>query len=48
MSDRILVMHAGRITGEIVDVTHATQADVLRLATDESPEFPGPTSTSNS
>jgi ABC-type sugar transport system ATPase subunit/ribose/xylose/arabinose/galactoside ABC-type transport system permease subunit len=25
MSDRILVMHAGRVTGEITDVTHATQ-----------------------
>ena len=32
MSDRILVMHDGRITGEIRDAAGATQADVLRLA----------------
>ncbi len=32
MSDRILVMHAGRITGEITDVAHATQEDILSLA----------------
>ena len=32
MADRILVMHAGRITGEIRDVPAASQEDVLRLA----------------
>jgi len=32
MSDRILVMHDGRITGEIADAAAATQEDVLRLA----------------
>jgi ribose transport system ATP-binding protein len=32
MSDRILVMHEGRVTGEINDVAGATQEDVLRLA----------------
>jgi ABC-type sugar transport system ATPase subunit len=32
MSDRILVMHEGRITGEITDVAGATQADLMRLA----------------
>jgi ABC-type sugar transport system ATPase subunit len=32
MSDRILVMHDGRITGEIADVPGATQEDILRLA----------------
>ena len=32
MSDRILVMHEGRVTGEITDVAGATQADLLRLA----------------
>jgi ABC-type sugar transport system ATPase subunit len=32
MADRILVMHEGRITGEIVDVKQATQAQILRLA----------------
>jgi len=46
MSDRILVMHAGCITGEIVDVPQATQADVLRLATAGSLEPAGPTSPS--
>jgi ABC-type sugar transport system ATPase subunit len=29
MCDRILVMHAGRIRGEITDVANATQADIL-------------------
>jgi ABC-type sugar transport system ATPase subunit len=33
MCDRILVMHAGRIRGEITDVANATQADILSLAT---------------
>ncbi|MFM7100003.1 MAG: sugar ABC transporter ATP-binding protein [Verrucomicrobiota bacterium] len=32
MADRILVMHAGRITGEITDVPGATQAGILALA----------------
>lgn len=32
MCDRILVMHAGRITGEVTDVAGATQEAILRLA----------------
>jgi ABC-type sugar transport system ATPase subunit len=32
MSDRILVMHEGRLTGEITDVAGATQEQILRLA----------------
>jgi len=32
MSDRILIMHEGRVTGEITDVASATQQDVMRLA----------------
>jgi ribose transport system ATP-binding protein len=32
MADRILVMHEGRISGEIHDVKRATQTDILRLA----------------
>ncbi len=32
MSDRIIVVHEGRVTGEIDDVSAATQEDVLRLA----------------
>ncbi|MDP7009918.1 MAG: sugar ABC transporter ATP-binding protein [Verrucomicrobiota bacterium] len=32
MSDRILVMHEGRVTGEITDVTNATQMDIMQLA----------------
>jgi ribose transport system ATP-binding protein len=32
MSDRVLVMHAGRVTGEITDVAHATQEDIMELA----------------
>jgi ABC-type sugar transport system ATPase subunit len=32
MSDRILVMHDGRITGEIADAARATQEQVMRLA----------------
>ncbi len=32
MSDRIIVMHAGRIAGEITDVAGATQEDILSLA----------------
>lgn len=32
MCDRILVMHEGRLTGDITDIRHATQEDILRLA----------------
>lgn len=32
MADRILVMHDGRVTGEIADVAHATQEQVMQLA----------------
>jgi ABC-type sugar transport system ATPase subunit len=32
MADRILVMHAGRITGEIIDVERATQEQIMELA----------------
>ena len=32
MADRILVMHEGRITGEIADPRNASQADILSLA----------------
>ena len=32
MADRILVLHEGRITGEITDVAHATQEQILQLA----------------
>jgi len=32
MSDRVLVMHQGRITGEIQDVAHATQQQIMELA----------------
>ena len=32
MSDRILVMHEGRVTGEITDVENATQKMVMELA----------------
>ena len=32
MSDRILVMHDGRITGEIKDVSNATQEQIMNLA----------------
>jgi len=32
MSDRILVMHEGRVTGEITDVAGATQEQIMRLA----------------
>ena len=32
MSDRILVMHEGRITGEITDVQRATQEQIMQLA----------------
>lgn len=32
VADRILVMHEGRITGEITDVSSATQNDIMELA----------------
>ncbi len=32
MSDRIMVMHEGRVTGEITDVENATQEEILALA----------------
>jgi len=32
MSDRVIVMHEGRITGEITDVDSATQEEILSLA----------------
>jgi ABC-type sugar transport system ATPase subunit len=32
MADRILVMHDGRITGEITDVAAATQEQIMELA----------------
>lgn len=32
MSDRILVMHEGRVTGEITDVADSTQEDIISLA----------------
>ena len=32
MSDRILVMHEGRVTGEISDVKNATQEQIMDLA----------------
>lgn len=32
MADRILVMHEGRITGEIADARRATQEQIMRLA----------------
>ncbi len=37
MSDRILVMNEGRLTGEITDVPDATQEDLMRLATIRNP-----------
>jgi ribose transport system ATP-binding protein len=32
MSDRILVMHEGRVTGEITDVENATQEEIMEMA----------------
>ena len=32
MSDRILVMHDGRVTGEIKDAKSATQEQIMELA----------------
>ena len=33
MSDRIIVMNEGRVTGEIEDCANASQEDVMKLAT---------------
>ena len=35
MSDRILVMNEGKITGEITEVSSATQEDIMKLAVGE-------------
>jgi ABC-type sugar transport system ATPase subunit len=32
MADRILVMHEGRLTGEVADARHATQKQIMELA----------------
>ena len=32
MADRVLVMHEGRVTGEIADATRATQEQIMQLA----------------
>ena len=32
MADRILVMHEGRVTGEISDPRRATQEEIMQLA----------------
>ena len=32
MSDRIIVMHEGRISGEITDVASATQEQIIAMA----------------
>jgi len=32
MADRILVMHEGRVTGEIADASRATQEQIMELA----------------
>jgi ABC-type sugar transport system ATPase subunit len=32
MADRILVMHEGRVTGEVADARRATQAQIMELA----------------
>ena len=32
MADRIIVMHEGRVTGEIADARHATQEQIMALA----------------
>ena len=37
MSDRILVMNEGQITGEITNVKNATQKDIMKLATKRVP-----------
>jgi len=37
MSDRIIVMHEGRVKGEIADVAHARQEDILAMAIADAP-----------
>ena len=37
MSDRILVMNEGRITGQVTDVMNATQEAIMKLATQREP-----------
>ena len=37
MSDRILVMNEGRLTGEITEVPRASQEDIMKLATQREP-----------
>jgi ABC-type Na+ transport system ATPase subunit NatA len=37
MSDRILVMNEGIVTGEITDVAQASQEDIMKLATRRQP-----------
>ena len=37
MSDRILVMNEGRLTGEITEVPSASQEDIMKLATQREP-----------
>jgi ABC-type sugar transport system ATPase subunit len=32
MADRILVLHEGRVTGEIADAANATQEQIMELA----------------
>jgi len=32
MSDRVIVMHEGRITGEVTDVANTSQEDILSMA----------------
>jgi ribose transport system ATP-binding protein len=44
MADRILVMHAGRIAGEIRDVATATQEQIMRLAVGRTSGEPPPLS----
>ncbi|MDP7205023.1 MAG: ATP-binding cassette domain-containing protein, partial [Pirellulaceae bacterium] len=40
MSDRVLVMHEGMVSGEIADPAAASQEDVMRLATGSMSQFP--------
>ena len=40
MSDRVLVMHEGMVSGEIADTAAASQEDVMRLATGCMSQFP--------
>ena len=40
MSDRILVLNEGCLTGQITDVPNATQEDIMKLATQREPSEP--------